>query len=79
MRMVVAAIAALVAALGIVASRSESLRSFPTTTVPTSTSEHRVVGACIIPATCRGIDEPCPEHRWVADDSSGRSRGYPRV
>ena len=37
--MVVAAIAALVAALGIVASRSESLRSFPTTTVPTSPSE----------------------------------------
>jgi peptidoglycan/xylan/chitin deacetylase (PgdA/CDA1 family) len=37
--MVVAAIAALVAALGIVASRSESLRSLPTTTVPTSPSE----------------------------------------
>jgi hypothetical protein len=37
--MVVAAIAALVAALGIVASRSESLRSLPTTTLPTSPSE----------------------------------------
>ena len=41
--MVVAAIAALVtlglAALGVVASRSESLRSLPTATVPTSSSE----------------------------------------